>query len=445
MPPRLTARQLVIAAGLFTAVLLALQPQSIDPSSPPAAGEESAAATPPAPEPPLDPDPHRARARHLAILGADRWQRAGFRGQGVKVAVLDNGFRGYRAQLGRALPDRVVARSFRRDGDLEARDSNHGVLCGEVLHALAPDAELLLANWEPDNVPRFLDAVRWARGQGARVVSCSMVMPNWSDGEGGGAVHTELARIVGDGLGPTDALFVAPAGNLAQRHWSGPFHPDAGRFHAWVAGQIDNPVTAWGGDCVTVDLGWPAGPRYELLVLDTTARPQPAGRPVAMSDGNWRSAAVRFVPQAGHTYAARVRLVDGEPTPVRLVVLGGGLEFATAPGSIAFPGDGAEVVAVGAVTADGRRTPYSGCGPNSPRPKPDCVAPVPFSTLCQPEPFTGTSAAAPQAAGLAALWWSRYPVWTASQVREALSRTAVDLGPPGHDWETGFGLLRLPG
>ncbi len=130
-------------------------------------------------------NPLQARLQHLTRLGADRWQAAGCRGKGVKIAILDTGFRGYRDYLGRALPEHVTVRSFRTDSNLEAKDSQHGILCGEVIHALAPDAELLLANWEPDRSDQFLAAVRWARQQGARIVSCSLIMPSWSDGEGG--------------------------------------------------------------------------------------------------------------------------------------------------------------------------------------------------------------------------------------------------------------------
>src|SRR5262249_42389946 len=128
------------------------------------------------------------RQRHLLRMGVPAWHAAGYRGQGVKVAVLDSGFRGYREHLGKALPKNVVVKSFRLDGNLEAKDSQHGILCAETVHAVAPDAELLLANWEPDRPDRFLDAVRWARQQGARVLTCSMIMPSWSDGEGGGPV-----------------------------------------------------------------------------------------------------------------------------------------------------------------------------------------------------------------------------------------------------------------
>src|SRR6476660_7615180 len=105
----------------------------------------------------------------LSRLGVESWHAAGFRGQGVKVAVLDSGFRGWQSWLGKALPRTVETRSFRLDRQLESRDSAHGILCAEVIHSLAPDAELLFANWQPDQPETFVQAVSWARKQGAQV------------------------------------------------------------------------------------------------------------------------------------------------------------------------------------------------------------------------------------------------------------------------------------
>src|SRR5262249_50787450 len=164
--------------------------------------------------PPLAPAA-AAWQRLLARTGADRWHAAGYRGRGVKVAVLDIRFVGWRTQLGAALPpaEHVTARSFRADGDLEARDCEHGVLCGEILHALAPDAELLLANWEPGRLDQFLAAVRWAKRQGARVLSVSVITPSWSDGAGGGAGPRRLAGLVGPADSPAGLLCVPRARN----------------------------------------------------------------------------------------------------------------------------------------------------------------------------------------------------------------------------------------
>ncbi len=408
----------------------------------PAAGEE---ATPDCAPVAWSGDPVARRAQILAQLGVERWHRLGYRGQGVKIAVLDSGFRGYRAHLGKSLPARLTVRSFRADGNLEARNSQHGILCGEVLHALAPEAGLLFANWDPDRPDEFLRAARWARQQGARVISCSLIMPSWSDGEGGGPVNDALARVIGPGTDAADLLCFASAGNTAQRHWSGPFRGGPDGFHQWRPGQADNTLTPWAHDEVSVEMYWKPGAAYELSLREEgTGRV--VGRALGHPEGTGPArccAVVRLVPRAGR-YEVRVRLVAGRPGPFHLVALGGGLARTTAQGSIACPADGPAVLAVGAVDGAGQRAGYSSCGPNSGRPKPDFVAPVPFPSLWRDRPFTGTSAAAPQAAALAALWWSRHPDWRAEQVKTAMRHAAQDLGPAGHDYETGYGLIKLP-
>jgi subtilisin family serine protease len=407
-------------------------------------------ATPDTLAPPSKYAPALARKQHLARLGVERWHAAGFRGQGVKIAVLDSGFRGYRQFLGTALPAHVTVRSFRQDGNLEARESQHGILCGEVLHALAPEAELLFANWEPDRPESFLAAARWARAEGARVISCSLIMPSWSDGEGGGPVNEALAEVVGSGHEPGNLLCFASAGNTAHRHWSGPFQPDSAGFHQWRSGTAGNVITPWETDRVSVELYGHGASRYEVQVRDLTTG-KPAGRSTVRAQrgrGDASCVVVRFLPQHRHQYEVRVRArrgsADAPSEPFHLVVLGGGLSCTTSKGSIPCPADGRAVQAVGAVDGAGKRQHYSSCGPNSPLPKPDFVAEVPFPSLWRDRPFAGTSAAAPQAAGLAALWWSRYPGWSAKDVAAAMRAAAVDLGPPGHDAETGYGRLALP-
>ena len=384
----------------------------------------------------------RERARHLAQLGADRWQAAGFRGKGVTIAILDTGFRGWRDHLGKALPARVTTRSFRADGNLEARDSQHGILCGEVIHAIAPDAALLFANWDLGNHRQYLDAVRWARTQGARIISCSVITPSWSDGEGGGAVHCELAGLLGDGRGAADLLCFASAGNTTHRHWGGRFR-DGGGPHLWGDGRTDNDLRPWGDDQVSVELYARPGADYELTVLDDSGKR--VGRERTHSrPGDRSSVAVRFWPRAERSYRVRVRHLSGPAGTFHVTSMNASLDSTTPAASVCFPGDAPGVVALGAVDGAGARWWYSACGPNSARPKPDLVATIPFPSLWRPRPFSGTSCAAPQAAGLAALLWSRYPGWTAAQVRAALQRSARDLHTPGHDCQTGYGLLRLP-
>jgi hypothetical protein len=393
----------------------------------------------------------RDQERHLAVLGVLRWHEQGFRGQQVKIAVLDSGFQGYKEQLGRALPDQVTTRSFRADGKLEFRDSQHGLLCAEVVHAVAPEAELIFVNWEPNDPSSFLQAVRWAKEQGAKVITCSLIMPSWSDGEGGGIVNQDIARSVGNGKQTGDMLFFASAGNTAQRHWCGTFTEDNNGYHQWKPGENVNTLFPWGKDRVAVEIYGPSAGDYELLVVDPLTE-QCVGEKQVRQLGTKTSKVncllVRFTPEPGQSYQIKLRskrlLGPGERDKIHLVVLGGELTHYCCQGSISCPADGPGVCAVGAVNQDGKRWNYSSCGPNSAFPKPDYVALVPFPSTLRPQPFGGTSAAAPQAAGLAALWWAKNPGWTAGQVKEVMRQTALDLGPPGHDYETGHGQLRLP-
>ncbi len=383
------------------------------------------------------------RSQHLARMGVDRWQSAGVRGKGVKIAVLDTGWRGYRDHLGKALPANVLAHSFRASGNLEEKDNQHGILCAEVIHALAPDAELLFADWDIENPETYLAAVRWAREQGARVVSCSIVMPNWSNGEGKGDVHEELSRILGSGANPQDLLCFASAGNTTERHWFGSFRDDGTGYHQWKPGQKDNGVNPWGSERCSVELYWQPGADYDLFVYDASN-----GRQVGIAHTGHHpgrsNAVVYFQPEPGHNYKAEVRLVRGPAGKFHLCTMESSLEHTSDMSSVTFPADNPLVIAMGAEDGNGHKVWYSACGPNSTRPKPDFMATIPFPSLWRERPFAGTSACAPQGAALAAMWWSRHPDWTPDQVRSAIKTSAQDLEAPGPDLKTGYGLIRLP-
>ena len=288
---------------------------------------------PPAAAADLLPDVARQRALLFRQLGVDRWHQDGQRGKGIKVLIIDCGFKGYRDQLGETLPQQVVTRSFRQDGSLEARDSFHGILCAEVVHALAPEAELLFATWEPNQPDQFLKTIAWARQAGVRIVSCSVVMPSWSDGEGGGPVHQELARLLGSGSEKDDMLFFASAGNMVRRHWSGPYQTMKG-WHVWQADRVDNPIRPW-REQVSVEMYWPAGCRYRLQVREVASG---AEVPSYASVQPERCYAVsRFLAEPDKRYTARVQLLEGEARPFHLVTLGADLDYTTAQGQHPFP------------------------------------------------------------------------------------------------------------
>ena len=387
--------------------------------------------------------PREELSRHLALLGVGRWHSAGCLGQGVKIAILDSGFRGYRSYLGKAHPcsaQGTLVPDRRRSGG-EGQPARHPVRRGDpCLGAGRRVVPSELGARRPGSISRCCPL---GTGAGARIISCSVIMPSWSDGNGGGMFDDTLDQILGDGTGRTDLLCFASAGNTAQRHWCGRYQAGASGLHEWRQGQAWNPLFPWGTDVVSVELYGPPGARYDLRVADErTGRLLGHTRQGDDSTRSWT--VVRFVPRSDAAYAISVKLRSGRPTPFHVSVLGGGLAYSTIAGSVCCPADAPAVIAVGAVADDGQRLEYSSCGPNSSHPKPDLVAPVPFPSLWRARPFAGTSAAAPQAAALAALCWSHHPDWTARHVTDLLRSAARDLGPPGPDFETGYGLISMP-
>lgn len=122
--------------------------------------------------------------------------------------------------------------------------------------------------------------------------------------------------------------------------------------------------------------------------------------------------------------------------------------------TLTSPGTSRRAITVGAYHPDtGRAVPRSGCGPaRGGAVKPELVAcgsGVVAASAATPERhdtcFSGTSAAAPQVAGLVALVFQRLgPGNTAEQVKELLIRGADDGELRAEDTACGFGRARLP-
>ena len=445
----LTALAVALAASgtpAAPAVPIAVETAPRDEPSPPSLAVPLARRA----EPPLL-DSSAPAAAATALIGADRWQQAGFSGHGVRVAILDAGFAGYDEALGRTLPERVTTRSFRADSNLDG-GTDHGLRAAEILHELAPRADLHLVNFS--TLAELERAVDYLLAEEISIVSFSLGYIHNGPGDGTGPVDAVVARGAEAGQ-----LWVVAAGNWGEQQWSGLFvDTDGDSFHEFAPGTSRVRHHFEAGDLVTVSVRWEdewgaACSDFDVELFAPDGSLVRAARTVQDCRGNPVEGLQVLATQSG-PYAVRISAAADEPArQLSLVVVGSPdrgepLDIPIARGSLAEPADHPLVLTLGALDrvggdATAGAAAFSSRGPTiDGRIKPDLLAPtgVPGASISG---FAGTSASAPHAAGAAALLREALP----SADREALARElrarAIDIGAPGLDAETGAGLLSL--
>ena len=382
----------------------------------------------------------------VKVIGADNWHTAGYTGKGIKIGILDQGFDGYRSLLGRELPLKVTTKSFVPGIDLDQTGVSHGAAVAEVIHDVAPDAELYLVYYDGGDVSMG-NAVEWMLQQGVNIISHSaggLAAP--MDGTGR---DDELVKLATD----NGVLWINSAGNNGTQHYRAAYtdtnHDGLHEFapdKTMLGFQADPSATS------QIVLTWndwqPGGTQdLDLFVLDQDGN-------VIASSRNTREGNRPPVEQIiykfddARTYYITINGVNvTQPITLNLFVHQTPLlELADPVGSLATPGDAKEALTVGAVNwHDSQLEPFSSRGPTTDgRIKPDLVGPDGVSNaVYAPQSFYGTSAATPHIAGAAALVWGAYPQATAQEVHDFLINHAVDLDPNGIDNDTGAGLLVL--
>ncbi len=361
--------------------------------------------------------------------------------------MLDLGFDGYKALLGKELPAQVTARSFVPDEEPDATGQVHGTACAEIIHAMAPDAELFLAYYS-GNETGLGRAVDWLLAQGVDIISHSAggsLGP--MDGSG------RQAKIVDD-VAARGVLWVNASGNEGAEHFRGVFQDSDGdglhNFPDGTNAMAYRPPTD--GDA-TIILNWNDWDKkdqdFDLFLLNAqkevvaSSEDGQTGQP-----GDLPAEAFRLKHLEQATYLIVIKAAGAtRAVTFDLFALDGLIEFPSSPYSLGTPGDARGSLTVGAVRWDTEELEaFSSQGPTSDgRLKPEIVAPDRVTTQSYaPDSFPGTSAAAPHVAGAAALVLSAFPDFSPDEVRSYLTAHALDLDVAGPDTATGFGGLALP-
>lgn len=393
--------------------------------------------------PALDRQGQAIESEGVGVINADAWHDAGFTGAGIRIGVLDLGFSGYEDLLGSELPASVEMATFGWYDEEEV----HGTACAEIVHEVAPGAELFLA-WYDGSDAAMGEAVDWLVSKDVQIITHSA----------GGAVSPRDgtgwdARLV-DATTARGILWVNSAGNEADVHYREDFSDvDGDGFHDYAHGSSLLPIQT--GEYLRVFLIWQDDwdyptQDYELVILDGDG--QVLAKSEDTQDGSpGQQPAEYLVLKVDDpiVYAAVYAYDIDQPATFDIFAAGpgAGVVGAVPAYSVTAPGDAQTSLTVGAVAwADDTLEYYSSQGPtNDGRLKPDISAPTRVSGYTYgDEGFDGTSASTPHVAGAAALVWEVYPALTREELYDYLINATRDLGPGGPDTGFGYGRLNLP-
>ena len=383
--------------------------------------------------------------------------RTGAAGAGVTVAVLDGAFARARDLVGDELPANASATDFVLER-LDSFEGVHGTACAEIVHDMAPGADILLAGFEDDVT--WAQAVDQLAGAGVRIVSHSIGFDNLYPPDGNNYYTQKVDQAAAAGV-----LFVTAAGNEGEKYYSGTWRDANGNGFLEFGGGATEllPIGATAGGSQVV-LRWDDGfgssnHDYDLLIVTSAF----AGNPVLSADnpaivassadlqsgaGTPREIASIDVAEDQILYAVVVHDPASPRNPAQRFWLwasggvGGGLVVPTS--SLSLPGDARGALTVGAVNLAGGVEGFSSRGPTADgRVKPDIAGPDGVTTAAYDgAPFFGTSAATPHVAGAAALILSRNPGMSASALRAALEGATAGGGRSRNN-DTGVGVIDL--
>jgi len=399
-----------------------------------------------------------------AAMRAEVARAAGFTGAGIAVGLISDGI--------------TSAEQFRPAGDLpavtvplDARcasfEGDEGTAMLEIVHDVAPDAgPLLFASFGQSGA--FMgEAVRCLADAGARVIIDDVTFPDepfFEDGPLAMAAREVVRRGVS---------YHTSAGNRRREFLETALapgvYPPLGVIHNFDpagGGDPANEIVIGAGGGTTCVIQWDEPFGAAATDLDLLAVQGTPDNVIAKSDNpqDGTQDPVEMVSidnptNTDQTVSLVVQVFSGNTNRrFRMMCLRSReMQHVSAEGAIYGQQAVAEVIAVGTINLDdpGLDTVSAASSPGpatilfpapQTREKPDLVAFDGVETAVGqaglfPNPFFGTSAAAPHSGAVAALMLSKNPALTPGQIQEIMKATAVDVEAPGFDRLAGAGKV----
>ena len=412
----------------------------------------------------------------LDDMNVNAWHEAGIKGDGVKVAVIDGGFIGYESLLGTDLPNSVTPKNFvdfeADPGDVDT-GTEHGTACAEIIHDIAPEAELYLIK-----IGTNLDleeAALYAIAQGVDIISTSLGFYNLTPGDGTGEFEDLVALARSQGI-----LWLTAASNDRQAHWGGQFYdpdgdgvvnvsgsaelnsfsPDTSNYYLIPAGVNIRLYLRW-DDWTDVDQDFDLFLYRSIYSDGTLAAWSSVASSRNIQNGSAGQTPTEFISYNTTAtlaaYAFYFRRECGDVEGINFELFAPKvteLRYMVYERSLANLADAPSAMTVAALDVNNPypQEDYSSEGPtNGPGGalhggfiKPDISGFANVSTESYGDGiFNGTSSATPHVAGVAALVLCANPTYTPDDIQEYLEDRAVDMGTTGKDTIFGYGRVRL--
>ncbi len=401
------------------------------------------------------PYPHTTNtviSQGVNLTGAADMQNLSFDGAGVKIGIIDLGFAALStSQAANELPPTGAGLNIIDYSGTGTGGINHGTNVAEIVHDMAPGAELYLAKISTDLELEI--AVNDMIASGVQVINHSVGWYAAAFYDGTGPICDITNTAAANGL-----IWANSAGNARQQHYLGNFtDTDSNLSHEFTTGQNYNTINVTSGNTYTLVLNWDAYPSttvdYNLYLYN--ADPAAGGSIVAAST-NAQSGKGRFrfpAPYEAISYTATttgtlyivVTKKDSATAnlPLSLFTLQGSLGTQTKNSSLTQPADCASVLTVGATNLSDLPEYFSSEGPTvDGRNKPEISGPDRNVTSLSAS-FAGTSSSSPHVAGAVAQLMQQNPGLNKTQIQNLLTSTSHDVNTAGFDYRTGYGRFSL--